>query len=228
MTAQPIQAVLDTASARMLFASLTYPAGASAQDIIEVREGALAWLAELAPRDRAQSALAVRVIALHHVTLHHLAQTVQRELSDDLVVRHSGRATTAARMMDRAMEALQARQMMPPMRAMALPAGIGALVTEVVQPAAEVMAQPEEAVLAPEVVEAAVEAAPPDAPAEMPAAAVPVSPAAPAAPTGWVAKRLQDLEEMLTRGEDLTAAQQAWRRRYLAPQGESAALAHAA
>jgi hypothetical protein len=60
MTTQPVQAVLDPFGARQMFATLSHPAGASAQDITELRAESLAWLAELAPRDRVQSALAVR------------------------------------------------------------------------------------------------------------------------------------------------------------------------
>jgi hypothetical protein len=222
MTPEPIQAVLDPSAARMLFASLVYPTGAPAELIIEVREGALRWLAELAPRDRAQSALAVRVIASHHALMHHLAQAAQGELADDLVLRHSGRALTAARMMDRAMEALQGRQVMAPLRAVALPGQIAMAMAEGVPVMTETVAPLEEAVA---VVEVAGDAGPPDAPV---ATLADVPPAAPVAATGYVAKRLQDLADKEARGEELTAAQKEWRGRHVPAGTGASAMALAA
>lgn len=229
MTPHPIQAVLDTAAARMLFASLAYPAGASTQTIIEVREGALAWLAELAPRDRAQSALAVRVIASHHAMMHHLAQAAQGDLSDDLMLRHRGRAITAARMMDRALEALEGRQMMAPLRAVALPGRIAVAMAEGMPVVMEAEAGTDAAVVEPGVVaEAGETMADADAPVATPEAAAPEVPEAPAGSMGYVARRLQELEEKLAREQDLTAAQRAWRLRHMAAGTETLDVAMAA
>jgi hypothetical protein len=232
MTTQPAQAVLDPFAARQMFATLSHPAGASAQDITELRAESLAWLAELAPRDRVQSALAVHVIAFHHAMLHHLAQTVQGEISGDLGLRHAGRAVTATRMMDRALAALLARQTMAPMRAVTLPAGIEAelavTVPEVEVP--EVEAVPEVEVPQAEAVPASEAAAPPQEADAPPAAAPPASADAPepVGSSGWVAERLRDLEVKLARGEALTAAQQDWQRRQLARQAKASAAVLAA
>ena len=218
MTTQLPQAVLDPGAAQLLFATLSYSAGASAQEITARRQESLDWLAELAPRDRVQSALAVRVIAFHHASLHHLAKT-REEIGEDLALRHAGRAATATRMMDRALTALAGRQMMAPMRGLALPAGIGVEVaateTERPTPVPQVEAAPGPAV------QATVGVTPPQ---EQAAARV----AAPAAPepagsAAYVAKRLQDFEARLARGEALTGAQTEWLRRQYARQAEAAA-----
>jgi hypothetical protein len=235
MTTQPIQAVLDPQAAKLLFATLSHPAGASAQHIAASRADALAWLAELAPRDRAQSALAVRVIALHHVSLHHMAQAVQGDLTSDLALRHSGRSVTASRMMDRAMDALQARQMMPALRAVALPAEVMAELAAPVAGVVEVETQEEDAVSAPVVAEASVEVPPPQAPEAATVVPATTSPPTtsppgpePVEPTGWVAKRLQALDEKLARGEALTVSQLEWLRRQRERQAEVVAPALAA
>ncbi|HEV2444846.1 MAG TPA: hypothetical protein VGS58_02950, partial [Candidatus Sulfopaludibacter sp.] len=46
--------------------------------------------------------------------------------------------------------------------------------------------------------------------------------------SGWVARRLADLDAKLARGEALTAAQEEWRRRQRARQAEAASTAFAA
>ena len=224
MTAQPIQAVLDPGAAKLLFATLSHPAGAAAQDIAALRAEALDWLAELAPRDRVQSALAVRVIGFHHAMLHHLAKA-REEIGEDLALRHAGRAATATRMMDRALAALQGRQMMAPMRAVALPAGIGEVAAETVPPAPEVTAPVTvtKAEAAPAVEAKAAPREQVATPVVAPAEAEP-----PIGSSGWVARRLADLDAKLARGEELTAAQTDWRRRQLARQAEAAATALAA
>ena len=222
MTTQPLQAVLDPQAAQLMFATLSHPAGASAQDITASRQEALAFLAELAPRDRLQSALAVRVIGLHHATMHHLAQAAQGEIPDDLALRHAGRATTASRMMDRAMAALAGRQMMMPMRAVAVPAGIVAAPAVKVAPADAAPAEAPMAAAVDPQVEPAV-TRPPE-----PQAVVRQAPSAAPGALAYRQTRRQELEERAARGQALTAAQQEWLRREKARQAEGAVPALAA
>lgn len=214
MTSQLPQAVLDPGAAKLLFATLSYPAGASAREITTRRQEALDWLAELAPRDRMQSALAVRVIAFHHASLHHLAKA-REEIGEDLALRHAGRAVTATRMMDRALAALAGRQAMAPMRGLAVPAGI----------VEGLGARPDEAkvVVEPEVEQAV-------APVPQPPA-VPAREAVPSAAPGSLAYRQArrlELEARAARGQALTGAQQEWLRREKARQAEGAVQALAA
>ena len=194
MSPQPTQAVLSPAGARLLFSSLVHFPGTSPQQVTQARQAALEWLAEMAPRDRLESALAVRVIALHEASIHHMAHAMAAERSPDLMMRHGGRGMAAAKLMDWTSERLRVRQAGPARKAVALPAEIVAMAAEAHVPVPEGAAPKAAAVTAPpKVPDTLTEIAPPRAPvatapaAPTPAATAPVTttPAAttPAAPT---------------------------------------------
>jgi hypothetical protein len=116
---------------------------------------------------------------MHQPTVHGRAQAARPGLGDELVLRHCGKASTAARLMDKAVAWLEQRQLQavrPPM----------VLAREVVAAAGEPPATVEPETVAP----AVTDVVPPVAEAVVaaPVAQVQVE------GTGWVAKRWQELK----------------------------------
>lgn len=240
----PIQAVIDPNAASLLLSSMKLPAGLSAEEATMHRYAVLQLAATMGPRDLLEAALAVRAAGMHQALMDGLAHAVRPGLGEDLVLRHRGKSFTAARLMDKAMAWLEQRQLRAvrpvarltedviaaaegPVLAVA-EAPVETAAAQVVPPgvaaAPGTEAEPERATRteAPEVGPAeaspagAVEATPNDAAEAVVAVEDDALAAEPVAATGWVAKRQQDLETKLARGEALTGAQREWLRRQAA------------
>jgi hypothetical protein len=102
-------AILAAMQCAILDALPPHP-GASETDKAAQREGALAFLAALLPRNPLEATIAAGIVAAHYAAMDCFRRAARGDLSVDLHLRTMGKAIALCRMIDRAMRDLARRQ----------------------------------------------------------------------------------------------------------------------
>jgi len=101
--------------------------GATDAEKADQRDGALAFLAALAPRDPVQAMLAARVVGAHFMAMEYFRRAARDELPIEVNLRTVGKAVALCRLIERTMRDLAQRQGIPVLRpATARPASLPA------------------------------------------------------------------------------------------------------
>jgi hypothetical protein len=90
--------------------ALPPPPGASEAEKAAQREGALAFLAALLPRNPVEATLAAGIVVAHYAAMECFRRAARGDLSVDLHLRTMGKAIALCRMIDRGMRDLARRQ----------------------------------------------------------------------------------------------------------------------
>jgi len=96
--------------------------GASDAEKADQRDGALEFLAALAPRDPVQAMLAVHIVGAHYMAMEYFRRAAAHELSIDQHLRTVGKAVALCRIIHRTMLDLAQRQGNPMRRSAPRPA----------------------------------------------------------------------------------------------------------